>query len=121
MKTELATIVIALAGANAFVIPSTTQKALSTKLNGKASYEWAYDAFGTVGPENNYYQGSGDQNNDQIGSGWAHDPWGGVSQTDFFPMVCEQMLTLQMLSLEILSTHVISPFLLEKIGCSSRS
>ena len=91
MKTELATILIALVGANAFVIP-TTQKAQSTKLNGQASYEWAYNAFGTVGQENNYYQGSGDQNNDQIGSGWAHDPWGGVSQTDFYPMVREQII-----------------------------
>ena len=88
MKTELATIVIALVGANAFVIP--TQKAKSTELWGQASYEWAYNAFGTVGQESNYYQGSGDQNNDQIGSGWAHNPWGGVSQTDFYPMVCEQ-------------------------------
>ena len=114
MKTELATLLFSLVGANGFVMPSSQK--VSTELSGEMrNSDWAYNAFGSVGQENFYYR-NGDQNNDQIGSGWAYDPygrneqevgkipaqlvdegdawfyhpWGGVAQTDFYPMVCKQ-------------------------------
>lgn len=114
MKTELAALIVALVGANGFMLPSSQK--FSTELSGEMrNSDWAYNAFGSVGQENFFYRDN-DQSNDQIGSGWAYDPygrneqeggkvptqlvdegdswfyhpWGGVAQTDFYPMVCEQ-------------------------------
>ena len=82
MKTELATIVIALAGANAFTTQQTNK--VSTKLNGKIDSQWAYDPYGS----NEQAVGKTPNPSVRDEDAWMYQPWSGIGQTDFYPLVC---------------------------------
>lgn len=83
MKTELATIIIALAGANGFVMHGTAT-IKPTRMYAEVNHMWAHDAYGRNTEQGGRLPSELVIHEDDP---WYYHPWSGVSQSDFYPQV----------------------------------